>query len=43
LQYKSVIVSGHEHYYPKFGFESAGKRNIKSLYALPKTFLSHLN
>lgn len=30
LQYKSVIVSGHKNYYPKFGFEPAMKWNIKS-------------
>jgi len=35
LQYKSVIVLGHEHYYPKFGFVPADKWNIKSPYDLP--------
>ncbi len=30
LGFKSVIVLGHEHYYPKFGFEPAGKWNIKA-------------
>ena len=29
LGYKSVIVLGHEHYYPKFGFEPANKWKIK--------------
>jgi len=35
LQYKSVIVLGHEHYYPKFGFVPADKWNIKSPYNVP--------
>jgi len=35
LQYKSVIVLGHEHYYPKFGFLAADKWNIKSPYDVP--------
>src|SRR5687767_7979665 len=30
LGYKSVIVVGHEHYYPKFGFVPAGSWNIKA-------------
>lgn len=29
LKYKSVIVLGHEHYYPKFGFIPASKRGIR--------------
>ena len=36
LQHKSVIVLGHEHYYPKFGFVQADKWNIKSPYDVPK-------
>lgn len=36
LKYKSVIVLGHEHYYPKFGFSPADKWNIKSPYDVPK-------
>ncbi len=36
LQYKSVIVLGHEHYYPKFGFLPAGKWNIQSPYDVPE-------
>ncbi len=28
LQYKSVIVLGHENYYPKFGFSPASKWSI---------------
>lgn len=35
LQYKSVIVLGHRHYYPKFGFVPADKWNIKSPYDVP--------
>lgn len=36
LHYRSVIVLGHEHYYPKFGFEPAGKWGIRSPYDVPK-------
>lgn len=35
LQFKSVIVLGHEHYYPKFGFVTADRWNIKSPYDVP--------
>lgn len=35
LQYKSVIVLGHEDYYPKFGFVPADKWSIKSPYKVP--------
>ncbi len=35
LQYPSVIVLGHEHYYPKFGFVPASKWNIQSPYNVP--------
>lgn len=35
LNFKSVIVLGHEHYYPKFGFEPAQKWNIRSPYDVP--------
>lgn len=35
LHYKSVIVLGHEHYYPKFGFVPADTWNIKSPYVVP--------
>ncbi len=35
LQYKSVIVLGHEHYYPKFGFVPADKWNIKTPFDVP--------
>lgn len=35
LQFKSVIVLGHSHYYPKFGFVQADKWHIKSPYNVP--------
>jgi putative acetyltransferase len=35
LGFKSVIVLGHEHYYPKFGFEPAEKWNVKSTFDVP--------
>jgi len=35
LGYQSVIVLGHEHYYPKFGFEPAEKWNIKAPFDVP--------
>jgi len=35
LNYTSVIVLGHEHYYPKFGFVPADKWNIQSPYNVP--------
>jgi len=35
LGFKSVIVLGHEHYYPKFGFEPAIKWNIKAPFEVP--------
>ena len=35
LKYKSVIVLGHEHYYPKFGFEPAEKWGIKPPFEVP--------
>lgn len=37
LKYKSVIVLGHKHYYPKFGFVPANKWNIISPYDVPTT------
>ncbi len=36
LNFKSVIVLGHEHYYPKFGFGPAEKWHIKAPFELPK-------
>ena len=35
LNFKSVIVLGHEHYYPKFGFEPTIKWNIKPPFEAP--------
>lgn len=35
LGYPSVIVLGHEHYYPRFGFVPADKWNIKSPFDVP--------
>ena len=43
LQHKSVIVLGHEHYYPKFGFVPADKWNIKHLMMFRKVYLWLLN
>lgn len=38
LGYGSVIVLGHEHYYPKFGFVPASKWNIKAPFEVPDNF-----
>lgn len=35
LHFKSVIVLGHETYYPKFGFVPASKWNIKAPFEVP--------
>ena len=35
LGHKSVVVLGHPSYYPKFGFETASKWNIKSPFPAP--------
>ena len=35
LGFTSVIVLGHEHYYPKFGFEPADKWKIKAPFDIP--------
>jgi predicted N-acetyltransferase YhbS len=35
LNFKSVIVLGHENYYPKFGFEPASKWKITSPFEVP--------
>lgn len=42
MQNKSIIVLGHEHYYPKFGFVPADKWNIKSPYDVPTNFFMAL-
>lgn len=36
LGFKSVIVLGHEHYYPKFGFFPTSKWGIKSPFNVPE-------
>lgn len=36
LNFKSVIVLGHENYYPKFGFEPTTKWNIKAPFDIPE-------
>ena len=38
LGYKSVIVLGHEHYYPKFGFAPAEKWSIRAPFDVPQQF-----
>lgn len=35
MGFKSVIVLGHKHYYPKFGFVPTNKWNIKSPFDVP--------
>ena len=35
LGFKSVIVLGHEKYYPRFGFKPASNWNIKSPIPIP--------
>lgn len=35
LGFKSIIVLGHEHYYPKLGFEPAEKWGIKAPFEVP--------
>ncbi|HVI43785.1 MAG TPA: N-acetyltransferase [Chitinophaga sp.] len=35
LGYKAVIVLGHEHYYPRFGFVPAAKWNITAPFPVP--------
>lgn len=35
LKFKSVIVLGHKHYYPKFGFLPTNKWDIKSPFDVP--------
>ena len=38
LGHKSVIVLGHEHYYPKFGFVPTIKWKIKAPFEVPANF-----
>lgn len=35
LGYKSIVVLGHEKYYPKFGFEKAIKYGVKAPFEVP--------
>ncbi|WP_281234667.1 GNAT family N-acetyltransferase [Flavobacterium gelatinilyticum] len=35
LGYKSVVLLGHENYYPKFGYERCSKYNIKMPFDVP--------
>lgn len=35
LVYKSIIILGHEYYYPKIGFKPAENWNIKTSYDVP--------
>lgn len=37
LGFSSVIVLGHEHYYPKFGFEPAEKWQVKAPFEVPSS------
>ncbi|RDY25241.1 N-acetyltransferase [Romboutsia weinsteinii] len=36
LGFRSVIVLGHENYYPKFGFEAANKYSIRAPFEVPE-------
>jgi len=36
LRYKSIVVLGHEKYYPKFGYEQADKYGIELPFDVPK-------
>ena len=42
LNYSSVIVLGHEHYYPKFGFIATERWGIKTSFDVPASFLMGL-
>lgn len=35
LGYKSIVVLGHENYYPKFGFKKASNYGIKAPFDVP--------
>lgn len=35
LGYKSIVILGHENYYPKFGFEKASKYGVKAPFEVP--------
>lgn len=36
LGYKAVVLVGHADYYPRFGYEPAGKYGIKAHFAVPE-------
>lgn len=36
LGYKSIVLIGHEKYYPRFGYQKAGKYEIKLPFDVPK-------
>ena len=41
LGHKSVIVLGHEHYYPRFGFQPAARWSIKAPFTVdPNHFMA---
>lgn len=42
IGYTSVIVLGHEHYYPKFGFIPAEKWDIRCPFEVPSSFFMAL-
>ena len=42
MNFKSVIVLGHDKYYPRFGFEPTTKWNITSPYDVPSNFFMGL-
>lgn len=42
LSFKSVIVLGHENYYPKFGFKPASEWNIFTAYDVPTNYFMAL-
>ncbi len=39
LGYESIVVLGHHHYYPKFGFERSSKYGIKASFEVPEEAL----
>ena len=43
MDFESVVVLGHEHYYPKFGFVPADKWKIKAPFDVPSNVLWDLN
>ncbi|WP_055069965.1 GNAT family N-acetyltransferase [Clostridium massiliamazoniense] len=39
LGYESIVVLGHHHYYPKFGFERSSKYGVKAPFEVPEEAL----